>query len=253
VTIDRVRTYAQSRLRGHTRLARADYIKDIIRYAAQWKVSQASAEQTARYLWERRWGAAGTENAVTQPVTALPAPAAEPVQDIAVPEPDRPLTQSTFTLQELLTRASEDEAPIELPPLPPQPVAMTMPPPLPPLPVEDVLPEAARRRAAKDYIRNAIAGRLRQASDNQLKYEQALLVRNRKVGAMQYMQLWAAAAGVTVQELAERIITEHEVALRKGVRYWAVEAVALQQIDAARGDDIDAIAKRAVADIEADE
>ncbi|MBX9587915.1 MAG: hypothetical protein K2X43_01330 [Hyphomonadaceae bacterium] len=181
----------------------------------------------------------------------------EPVPPEAIPPflplPDaQPTGTREFSLQELLKNAEAEGGPIEVPPLPP-PEQSVIPPPLPPVPVEDALSEAARRRAAKATVRKAVANVMKLTSDQQFKYEQALLVRNKNVDAMSDMKMLAAIDGVTVQELADRIINEHEARRRRGSYVWAAEAQALKDIDNALGDDIDEVARKAAAEILGDD
>ena len=169
----------------------------------------------------------------------------------ALQEIEMPLgIREPYSLKDLLESATEDDGkPIVIPPLPAEAVIEPPVRPLPPVPVEDALSEATRRRAAKATVRKAVAEVMKLTSDQQFKYEQALLVLNKNVEAMSEVKMLAAIEGVTVEEWARRTTTQHETRRRRGAQVWALEAQALKDIDAARGDDIDAVARDAVLEI----
>lgn len=161
--------------------------------------------------------------------------------------------QATFSLQELLRNAEMDGGAIEMPPIPAEPVLEPPVRPLPPVPVEDALSEATRRRAAKASVRKAVAHVMKLTTEQQFKYEQALLVKNKNIDAMSEMKMVAAIEGVTVEEWARGYAAEHEARRRRGGHVWALEAQALKDIDKARGDDIEAVASDACLEIIGDD
>lgn len=131
----------------------------------------------------------------------------------------------------------EPEAPYHLPPQAP-----------PPAPLDD----AARRRAAKAHIRSVAAGFAWELEAERLRYERALLAHNGSVEAIADMSEEARAAGVSVRDLAERIVNAHTVHARKMIRVKSIQDQALADLDNAAGDDIVTIEQKAVAEMTGD-
>jgi hypothetical protein len=114
---------------------------------------------------------------------------------------------------------------------------------------EPALDDTERRREAKRLVRTAVADVNRITSDDHLRYELALLVVNENVEAMQDMKDVAAASGLPVKEYAKRAIAIHNVRRRRAAQVYGIEQTALNEIDAAVGDRIEAVAAKAVSDI----
>jgi hypothetical protein len=151
-----------------------------------------------------------------------------------------PGARRPWSVAQLLDRASDPigEAPEEVMPEEPAPIDAATP-----------IDDAARRRAAKARIRSLAAGFSFEANTEALSYERALLAHNGNVSAIQDLEADAAAAGISVRELAEQIIEARPMHSRRMLRVKAVHDEALRALDAATGDDIDAIEARAVADM----
>lgn len=151
-----------------------------------------------------------------------------------IPVPHRPA--GDWSIPELLTRAAnEAEAGLvsEQPP-DPQPSG--------PLPMDD----ASRRRRAKARVRQVASSLAFNSLDQQLRYEEALMAHNGNIQAMQTFEPEAAALGISIKELVDRIVSERTVRARRMMQVKAIQEEALRALDAAAGDEIEAIEQRAV-------
>lgn len=148
-------------------------------------------------------------------------------------------------MADLLASASKDQGgQLELPTLPP-PAAQVLEPPIRPI-ITGPLSDLDRKEAARAQVRKAVAEANRVERGEWMDYEQALLIRNKNVEAMQNFQVAAATRGITVQELADQIISEHMARGRRAGHVAALQASAEQAIDQASEDDIETIAREAV-------
>lgn len=147
-------------------------------------------------------------------------------------------------------KAAEDELAITMPapvmpeePQPEAPYHLPAEPTAPPIPMDD----AGRRRAAKAQVRRMAASFAFSSADEQLRYEEALMAHNGNVQALQTFEPEARVAGISVRELAERIIDERRLKARRMVAIKAIYDQALIDLDNASGEGIAAIEARAVA------
>lgn len=111
------------------------------------------------------------------------------------------------------------------------------------------LDDSDRSRAAKATVRSAAAGYAFDSKAERLRYEQALLAHNGNVAAIQSFAEEAQTAGVSVHDLAERIVGEHTAHVRQMMRIKGIQDQALQDLDGASGAQIEAIAQKAVAEM----
>lgn len=128
-------------------------------------------------------------------------------------------------------------------PLPELPAPLEQP------PVITVNDQGDRRRAARALVEEAVAQVNRLTNSEQLRYELALMVVNQNIEAMSDLKDAAAAAGLPVVEYAKRAIAVHTARRRRAAQVYASEERALKDIDQATGDEIEAVAERAVKDI----
>lgn len=132
----------------------------------------------------------------------------------------------------------EPEVPYHLPPEVP-----------PPTPMDDTM----RRRAAKAHIRSVAAGFAFNSETERLRYETALLAHNGAISAIEELAPQARAEGMSVRDLAERIVNEHTVHARRMIRVKSIQDQALAALNDASGDDIDAIEQKAVSEMTGDQ
>jgi hypothetical protein len=137
----------------------------------------------------------------------------------------------------IVAEEPEPEAPYHLPPQAP-----------PPIPTDDT----TRRRAAKAHIRTVAASFAFNLEAERLRYETALMAHNGAVQAIGEMAAEAQSMGLSVSDLAERIVNEHTVHARKMIRIKTLQDQALADLNNATGDDIATIEQRAVAEMTGD-
>lgn len=110
-------------------------------------------------------------------------------------------------------------------------------------------PDAERRVMALDRIKSAALNASRITLDQQIRYEVAFQAHNRNVGAMELMQPEAKIRNVTVDELAQHIITDRRTKERRMAYVYAILARAEAEIAQAVGARIDELAEAAIQEI----
>jgi len=175
------------------------------------------------------------------PFDDQPAFAAQPQEPILLQRKPDP----KWSMSELLERAAnEADLGIVRTAAVQSPEVVTVPSP-PPIPQDD----NARRRAAKAHIRRIAAAFAFEANAEALHYEQALLAHNGNVAAIQDLEVEAIAAGLSVNQLAEKIIDGRRLHSRRMVMVKRIHDDALMVLDAAHGDEITAIETKAAAEM----
>jgi hypothetical protein len=128
---------------------------------------------------------------------------------------------------------------------PPPPPAELLPEPIP----APALSDAERRAAAKRRL-GAVVAMTSSGPDDQMRYDLALQAINRNVTAMEMFTAEAAVLGITVAELAERVVGERRARERRMMQAHAILARVSAEIDRATGDAIDVAAEAGIREIE---
>jgi hypothetical protein len=109
--------------------------------------------------------------------------------------------------------------------------------------------DSDRREAARRRLKDAVAT-VSSGPDDQMRYDLALQAINRNVTAMEMFTAEAAVLGITVAELAERVIGERRARERRMMQAHAILARVSAEIDQAIGDAIDVAAEAGIREIE---
>lgn len=109
--------------------------------------------------------------------------------------------------------------------------------------------DAARRKAAKQLVADAVLKAAQRVTKDQVRFEVAMEAKNGRVDSVSMLEEEAKAKGVGVGLLAEQIVVERRALERRMMWVHGVERRAIVDIDGASGDTIDAIASVAAADI----
>jgi hypothetical protein len=187
----------------------------------------------------------------------VPAPApAQPLRIVPpAPEPTAEAGgHSTGWVGKLVGRIDTAETELSAPAPVPIPVAEPEAPYHLPAPETAPIPpdDTTRRRAAKAHIRTVAASFAFNLEAERLRYETALMAHNGSLAAIEELAEEARAAGLSVRDLAERIVNEHTVHARRMIRVKAIQDRALAALNDATGEAIAAIEQNAVAEMTGD-
>lgn len=149
-------------------------------------------------------------------------------------------------------------------PLAPQPLQddSPEPPPLPPVgsfQLQDLLrsvPEGIwgdeeRRIDAKGRVKDAVLRVTHEVMAMQMRYELALQAHNRNNRALELFEPEAIILGISVADLAGRIINERRTAERRMQHVYTLLARISAEIDQATGNDIDSLTEAGIREIQA--
>jgi hypothetical protein len=158
---------------------------------------------------------------------------------------------------DLLLPEPAEWAPQQLPPLPEPPEPSDLPP--VPFQLQDLLnsvPEGLwgdeeRRADAKGRVKDAVLRVTHEVMAMQMRYELALQAHNRNHRALELFEPEAIILGISVADLAGRIINERRTAERRMQHVYTLLARISAEIDQATGNDIDSLTEAGIREIQA--
>lgn len=108
-----------------------------------------------------------------------------------------------------------------------------------------------RRQEAKGRVRDAVLRVTHEVMAMQMRYELALQAHNRNNRALELFEPEAIALGISVGDLATRIINERRAAERRMQHVYTILARVSVEIDQAEGDRIDELVEAGIREIQA--
>lgn len=182
------------------------------------------------------------------------------------PAPIEPQPAASPPIAEPVAEPVQWTAPVQLPepvfvpPEPPEPEP-SGPSGLPPVPyqLQDLLsrvPEGLwgdeeRRTDAKGKVKDAVLRVTHEVMAMQMRYELALQAHNRNNRALELMEPEAIVLGMSVADLATRIINERRTAERRMAYVYTILARVSVEIDQATGNRIEELAEAGIREIQA--